>query len=57
VARPIYSLKYIHPNHTGSEYRNENNFIVLRYADVLLIFAEAENEVSGPTGAAYNAIN
>ncbi|HPH33651.1 MAG TPA: RagB/SusD family nutrient uptake outer membrane protein, partial [Chitinophagaceae bacterium] len=30
---------------------------ILRYADVLLMFAEAENELNGPTTAAYNAIN
>jgi TM2 domain-containing membrane protein YozV len=30
---------------------------LLRYADVLLMLAEAENEISGPTTAAYNAIN
>ncbi len=30
---------------------------ILRYADVLLMFAEAENEINGPTSAAYNAIN
>lgn len=30
---------------------------VLRYSDVLLMFAEAENEISGPTAAAYEAIN
>jgi len=30
---------------------------VLRYADVLLMFAEAENELNGPTAAAYNALN
>ncbi len=34
-----------------------NNWIVYRFADILLFFAEAENELSGPTGAAYNAIN
>lgn len=34
------------------------NFPLLRYADVLLMFAEAENEVNqGPTPEAYNAIN
>jgi len=33
------------------------NFPVLRYADVLLMFAEAENEVNGPTTAAYDAVN
>jgi hypothetical protein len=33
------------------------NFPVLRYADVLLTYAEALNEDQGPTGAAYGAIN
>lgn len=33
------------------------NLILIRYADVLLMFAEAENEVNGPTQAAYDAIN
>lgn len=33
------------------------NFPVLRYADVLLMIAEAENEVNGPTEIAYNAVN
>jgi hypothetical protein len=33
------------------------NFPVLRYSDVLLMFAEAENELNGPTAAAYNAVN
>ena len=30
---------------------------ILRYSDVLLMFAEAENEINGPTPAAYTAIN
>jgi starch-binding outer membrane protein, SusD/RagB family len=30
---------------------------IIRYADVLLMLAEAENEINGPTAAAYNAIN
>jgi hypothetical protein len=30
---------------------------ILRYSDVLLMFAEAENEINGPTVAAYNAVN
>ncbi len=33
------------------------NIPVLRYADVLLMFAEAENEVNGPTPAAIEAVN
>lgn len=30
---------------------------IIRYSDVLLMYAEAENELNGPTSAAYNAIN
>lgn len=33
------------------------NWPVLRYADVLLMFAEATNEVSGPSAEVYNAVN
>ena len=34
------------------------NYPVLRYADVLLMYAEAQNEINGaPTSDAYNAIN
>ena len=33
------------------------NFPLLRYADVLLMMAEAENQVNGPTAVAYDAIN
>ena len=38
--------------------QSDANFIVLRYADVLLMYAEALNEWKhGPTTDAYNAIN
>jgi starch-binding outer membrane protein, SusD/RagB family len=30
---------------------------ILRYSDVLLMYAEAENELNGATASAYNAIN
>lgn len=33
------------------------NVPLLRYADVLLMLAEAENEVNGPSAVAYDAIN
>src|SRR6218665_806252 len=33
------------------------NFPMLRYSDVLLMLAEAENEINGPTAIAYDAIN
>lgn len=34
-----------------------NDFYFYRYADALLIFAEAENKTNGPTADAYDAIN
>ena len=37
--------------------RADVNFILYRYADALLIFAEAENEANGPTSDAYAAMN
>ncbi|HEX8425195.1 RagB/SusD family nutrient uptake outer membrane protein [Hymenobacter sp.] len=38
--------------------RSNMNFPLLRYADVLLMFAEADNEVNGgPTNAARDAVN
>lgn len=30
---------------------------IIRYSDVLLMYAEAENEINGPTASAYAAIN
>ena len=37
--------------------QSETNFIVLRYADVLLTYAEALNEFSGPSPEVYDALN
>jgi len=39
------------------QYYNGTNFPILRYADVLLMLAEAENEVNGADATAYDAIN
>ncbi|MDO7846259.1 RagB/SusD family nutrient uptake outer membrane protein [Hymenobacter sp. M29] len=36
---------------------NGRNWPILRYSDVLLMLAEAENEVNGPTATAFDAIN
>jgi hypothetical protein len=51
--------KYIDPNNReASAYNRELNATVLRYADVLLIKAEAINErYQGPNEEAYEAIN
>ncbi len=48
--------KYKDPD-APEETAGGNDFYLLRYADALLIFAEAENQINGPTAEAYNAIN
>lgn len=37
--------------------KSEQDWILLRYADVLLMYAEAKNEVNGPDDSVYEAIN
>ncbi len=49
-----YIKKYVDPAYVAT-YANRN-FIYLRYADVLLSLAEAENEINGPAGA-YQYVN
>lgn len=52
---PVFT-KYLDPEAaTGSG--DENDWILLRYADVLLMLAEAINLASGPTAEAYAAVN
>ena len=36
---------------------NETNLILFRYADMLMYFAEATNELNGPTQEVYDAVN
>jgi hypothetical protein len=50
-----YVNKYKH-NHTIAG-RTDDNWPVYRYADALLMLAEAINEVSGPTANALNYLN
>ena len=47
--------KWLFPGVSGDI--QPNNFIVYRYADLVLIKAETENEVNGSTTAAYTEIN
>ncbi|MEO6733751.1 MAG: RagB/SusD family nutrient uptake outer membrane protein [Ferruginibacter sp.] len=35
----------------------DQDYVHLRYADILLMFAEAKNEASGPDASVFNAIN
>ncbi len=46
--------KWIDPAYNGTT--QERNYILLRYADVLLMAAEIENEINGPD-AAYSFVN
>lgn len=41
----------------SGQYKGSQNFPIIRYAEVLLTFAEAENEVAGPSGEIYDAID
>ncbi|GAB3941631.1 RagB/SusD family nutrient uptake outer membrane protein [Spirosoma harenae] len=50
-----YVIKFTYP-HTITG-RTDNNWPVLRYADVLLMMAEAINETSGPTAEALGYLN
>jgi starch-binding outer membrane protein, SusD/RagB family len=48
--------KYMDPDALTSA-AEEPDYILLRYADVLLTLAEAVNELGAPTGEAYAAVN
>ncbi|WP_183558561.1 RagB/SusD family nutrient uptake outer membrane protein [Mucilaginibacter sp. SP1R1] len=37
--------------------QTDADFVLLRYADVLLMYAEAQNEASGPDNTVYSAVN
>ena len=58
---PMYApflVKYHRIDFSTGSLREGVNFPVIRYADVLLTYAEALNELNGgPTQAAYDAIN
>jgi len=48
-------VKWFDSNANGSD-GHENNVILLRYADILLIYAEAENELNPLSNSAYDAL-
>ncbi len=51
-----FTQKYADPyNKTVS--KHGTNFPIIRYSNVLLMYAEAENEINGPTNNAYVALN
>jgi hypothetical protein len=50
-----YCCKYISP--VIQKYDGERDWPVLRWADVILMYAEVLNEINGPTQKVYNLIN
>jgi hypothetical protein len=62
LSQPTFR-KYVDINYflgdEGTSFRNtNNNFILYRFADALLIYAEAANEAEGaPSSEAFNALN
>ena len=51
----FYSKKYL--DVPANAYDSNNDWIVIRYADVMLMYAEAENELHGPTATAIGYVN
>lgn len=51
--------KYIDTSRAPADYstRSDQDFVFLRYADILLMYAEAKNEASGPDQSVYEAVN
>lgn len=60
IRRPVRTAKYVNPNSglpAPAFNTNGNNKRIIRFAEALLMHAEAENEANGPTAAAYASIN
>jgi hypothetical protein len=53
----FYFGKYVDRSVLLTPAQSSINFPILRYADVLLMYAEALNEAQGPVSTAYNSIN
>lgn len=51
--------KWLTPGITDPTYAtiDDNNWVLLRYAGILLMYAEAQNEAVGPDQSVYNAID
>ncbi len=54
-----FQKKYVDKNllPLSTTTRSEQDFVHIRFADVLLMYAEAKNELSGPDASVYEAIN
>ena len=52
-----YQKKKLNPDAAPGNDASGQNFIFLRYAEVLLGYAEAQNEAVGPDASVYSAVN
>jgi starch-binding outer membrane protein, SusD/RagB family len=52
-----YQKKKLNPDKAPANDASGQNYIFYRYAEVLLAFAEAQNEATGPNAEVYAAIN
>jgi len=52
-----YQRKRLNPDAAPANNASGQNYIFIRYAEVLLNFAEAQNEATGPNADVYAAIN
>jgi hypothetical protein len=57
VLQTNFAIKKMTTTNGLAQNQGQLDFPLMRYADLLLMLAEAENEVNGPTTVAYNAIN
>lgn len=49
--------KLVDPNYLTTEWDGAQDFQIIRYAEILLSYAEAKNEVSGPDASIFDALN
>lgn len=57
VLQTNFAIKKLTTTNGLAQNQGQLDVPLLRYADLLLMLAEAENEVNGPTAIAYTAIN
>ena len=58
ITTPFLYQKWLTPGYGWDNYGDsEQDIVLLRYADVLLMYAEAQNEAVGPDASVYNAVN
>lgn len=58
ATRTGYNIrKYIDPDNVGCQFPGRVNFIIFRYAEMLLDYAYALNELNGPSEQVYTSVN